>query len=138
MTLEHIAYRCGGGLETQLQELAFDLVISPAGVLTRQAKDQVLQLLVYSWSPTLVLPRMAPLPAHQFAMPTKHRFRLEYANDITQSTRRSLRGLFQFGSEKRQRHLLNSVGPDRLTLFALQDRQLLAQNKDLQVLFSFG
>jgi hypothetical protein len=46
--------------------------------------------------------------------------------------------LFQLDSEKRQRHLLSPVGFDWLALFALRDRQLLAQDEDFQVLFSFG
>jgi hypothetical protein len=46
--------------------------------------------------------------------------------------------LFQLRGENRQHHLLSPVGFDWLFLFALQDRQLLAQDKDFQIFLLFG
>jgi hypothetical protein len=99
----------------------------------RLARGGILQLLVCAWLSSLVLPRIGSLAVHQFAMPAQHRFGLDYADDVTQSMRRLLVDLFQLGSEKCQRHLLSPVSPDRLTLFALHDRQLLAQNEEFSV-----
>jgi len=47
---------------------------------------------------------------------------------------RLVENLFQFGSQNSQRHLLNTVGFHWLIEFALQDCQLLAQDKNFQIL----
>jgi hypothetical protein len=46
--------------------------------------------------------------------------------------------LFQLRGENCQHHLFSPVGFDWLFLFALQDRQLLAQDKDFQIFLLFG
>jgi hypothetical protein len=67
VSIKHIANGGLAGLETQLEEFAMDLAISPARVLARQAQDQIVEFLIDARSAPLVFLFVGPFQAHQLA-----------------------------------------------------------------------
>lgn len=66
MTTERFADRGGRNLDPKAEQLALEALAAPAGVLGGQADDQLLQVLVESWTPASTL-RVGPHAGDQVA-----------------------------------------------------------------------
>jgi hypothetical protein len=126
MSPQRILDGCSGDLETQLEQFAFDLAVTPAGVLLSQAKDQAFKFFGDGRPSPFVITVESPLEANEFLVPAKNRPGLKDADDRTQLCCGSICDPLQSGRKNAQDHLISAIGVDRFVVFALKDVQLLA------------
>ena len=71
-------------------------------------------------------------------MPAQYGFRLKDTDDTPELICSLISGPLEFGGQNAKGQFLNPAGFDRMFMFALQDGQLLAKNKNFQVFFLVG
>jgi hypothetical protein len=108
-------------IETQLLQLAFNPVITPAQVFFGQTHDQVLLLIINSRSAPFAFVFLCPFAAYQVSMPAKNSLWLNQSNQLSELVGGSF-GLFpQFGSQNCQGHPFCSIGSYGLLQFSFGD-----------------
>ncbi len=117
MAVEYIADGCTGNLETQLEELALQFAIPPAGILLGQTHNQVFNFGIESGSTAFLLTLIGPLAAYQFPMPLQHRFRLKNPYDLPELLGRSVGMPFEFVDQNSQNQFFWAVGLDKFLCF---------------------
>jgi hypothetical protein len=138
VSFEDVANGGLGCIAAQLKELALDLTIAPPGILLGQAENQAFECLIGAGSTASVLGSKGPLAAHQSAMPCKHGFGFEQAQDGAQLIGWFVGHLFQLGGKHGKQHFLGLAGSDGLVLLPQQNIQLLAKDEDFYDFVLFG
>ncbi len=126
MGFEDVANGALKDIETQFQQFAGDLAVTPAGILVGQLYDRIIQLLADGRSAAGIDRFLFPFVAHEFSMPVDHGFRFEDTEDTIQLTGREVASLFQRRCQHGRRPFLLAAGPECVVLFVGEHIQLLA------------
>src|SRR6266545_3491959 len=121
---QHLAHGGRGDSDAETLELADDPPVAPVGILTRESKDQRAQRPLERRPPGLLV-RIRPASRDKLAMPTQHRLWLHREARPSRSRKRS--------TQRREERPVNWAWL-RPTRLPTQDRQLVPQDQDLQLL----
>jgi len=126
VTAEQPADRAGRDADAKPQQLAVDALIAPAGILPGQPEDQLLNLLAYrrsSWSTT----RVGPRAGHEVPVPAQQRLRPDEETGPA--------GSWQDAADGSEQGPVGGFELDSWSV-AAEDRELVAQDQDLEILGS--
>ena len=116
----------------QLAQLAVDPAVAPAPVLGGEPQDQGFQLGGHGWSASRARPRERPFPAHEVAVPAQHgRGLAQHQAAPERAAPGDQAG--ELGDQDGQGELLPAREPRRTPALPLQDAQLVAEQRDLEV-----
>jgi hypothetical protein len=116
----------------QLEQFAFDPVVTPVGILIRQANNQLSKRSRDSWSAHATIGREARLASHQLAMPVQQRLRSEN-HELGKLRSRSSGCLPKLDEQDSQQTLFPPVGARPFLDGPFQYPPSLPQQQDFQV-----
>jgi hypothetical protein len=125
MSSKHIPHACPRDCDTELPQLADDPEIAPPRVLLSETKDERDDLGVERVRSDLVRTRERPVPANELAVPAHQRRWGDKKGGPTLAREKSC---------ERRKHGAISGGEPRTRHLALQHRELMTKDRDLDVL----
>ena len=117
MTIENVVNRRFSEFDAQFEQLAGNLAIAPAYVLSSQSQTQADPIRFNARSSAPILVNMHPLVLHELAMPANDSPWRKQSERVTQLTGRLIGSPSQSGREHSQGRLLNALRLDSSVFF---------------------
>ncbi len=133
-SFEHIADGRAPDLVSEFAELTLQLAVAPRRVFLGEAQEQQFNLRTDARSAVWYLVLERPFSPNKLAMPLQVRVGFEQEYNLTESVASIGRQSCHFTSEDEQRALLPPRNARWVGLLALENPQLLAQEKNFEVL----